>query len=822
MTPLFPLDGEPLVIIQGSVADCYLLASLDCIFNAGPEGLKLLKSKFMQTSDRVIVKIAHNDQSHYVIPQNMGEQYTYVYDEEADEDIFIFDNKVLEKMDKSADRVRTNSLAIKILEHISSFYYPRDWRYINSSSSLQAHSLGRPLLQSSTLFVGKLLGIHARDYDDLDKIIQLKKRNPEEAIYLSMNYGMPDSPEESQPRHAFRLENIIPKLDGNHEFILVNPWDTTKREKHYLGDLRNSECRFCTFDANPKKFVLAPILLEKPIDQGQYIFANPDLFDLILRMHVTGVLLDPNSIPFCMLLHQQIPYLTSLYRLLGAEEQLKLIRCIIDAREDKEQFIKRLITNVPRMDLLSLFLHKEKLPSTIGRIMVDLAVKAESDPRSPTRVLFYDREFFKTVISAAVRRVAKVHNCGDKDAQFLIEEQLINYYFDIQDVRCITKNAGFQDLFSASIFTKASLEQWFSPRFLLAVATAKFINSERIPLRMREYLRDATISLVNEAFLNTVLARCHSIQPRELFVLLFELSSVNPLLVKAMVPLIVTQFSRRFGHSIGLFAEDMVLEIPSTFRTWFLTTHNPELLNISPELIVQKKADRVIQACVEQITNFPVVVESVANRVVLASVHTTLKKQLECIVTKNTELPNALINLGYSTQPPAIVEALTNKKAEIQRAIDNASSKIISKENATTYLRHIKFQLHVDVIYGMVKQFETEVKKKPMQHGLALLKGLVDAQRNFLNSGLSHKENVVEFQRNCQLVIQKIPTSLSRHPKWGKCIKSMSDTFVSSHMHATVTMGGEHHGLFAKKITLQKMERNPILTPLIRPCVTPV
>ena len=72
MTPLFPSSDEPIILTQGSADDCYLLASLDCIVNSDPEGLALLKSKFTQTSEQVIVRIKHNNQSDYLTSEKMG------------------------------------------------------------------------------------------------------------------------------------------------------------------------------------------------------------------------------------------------------------------------------------------------------------------------------------------------------------------------------------------------------------------------------------------------------------------------------------------------------------------------------------------------------------------------------------------------------------------------------------------------------------------------------------------------------------------------------------------------------------------------------
>ncbi len=828
MTPLFPSSDEPIILTQGSADDCYLLASLDCIVNSDPEGLALLKSKFTQTSEQVIVRIKHNNQSDYLTSEKMGGQYIYVYDQSTNEDVFILNNKILKEIDDSAEGVQSNSLAIKILERISSFYYPGEWEYVDSSSSLKAHSLIQRHRESSTLFVGKLLGIHARDCDEFEEILLLKAMNPKECIYVSMSVDIPDSADGASGRHAFRIERIIPKSNGNHKFILVNPWDTRKREKHYLEDIKKRDCRFCTFTTSSQQFEITPILLKKPIEQGQYVFLHPELFDLIFQMHTINVLSNSENLSSCISLHRQIPYLMSLYRLLTTDEKVMLTQCIVTARGDKEQFIKLLITNVPRIDLLSLFLHNE--PSNkIGKIIAGLALETRSERHSPVHALFTAPEFFNAVISAAIYRKAVERDDTIEKTQNLVEAQLINFYFDCSSVQSITKKSGFQDLFVASTFSKASIEQWFSPRFLLAVVIAKYINLEKLSAKMIACIRDSNASLlVNKEFINIALGRYANKQPRELFVLLFELSQLNPVLVKAMVPLIVKQFNQRFKETIELFVEDIVLEIPSEFRTWFLSIYDPKLLNVNPQLVVLKRANRVVNACVEQINNFPIVVAGASTIKTLESVHTALKKQLENIVVQNAELPNALINIGCSRLHPSIIDALANKKEEMLREIAIMRSNIISKHEALTYLHGIRFQSHLETISDLVGLFESMAKndkhlRNHAKHSRACLNGLVQAQDNFLHSGLPKVTNIIEFQKNCRLVISSTPPLVSINQQWKEAIKRISDILIPSPVQSTITQRGDHCGLFASKIHLKKMEKKssmPMLPPL-NVCVTP-
>ncbi|HAT8182056.1 TPA: hypothetical protein GDG03_06320 [Legionella pneumophila] len=467
MTPLFPEKTTPLIVKQGPVDDCYLLVALDCIYNSGNEARQLLASKFTQTPLGLTVRIKRNNQSTRLDSQKMRGKYIHIYDRNTDEDVFFIGQQKLKEIDDSKKGVQTNSLAIKVLERISSYYYTGDWDHTDESGSLTAHSIRQRHMETSTRFVGKLLGIHAEDTEEMDAIIKLKLMNSREAVYISFAYGEPDANGKIHERHALRIDKVVPKTNGSYDFILVNPWDNQKQETFSLEELEKRDCRFCTFSLNQQRYEITRILLKNPIEQGQYIFANPELFTLLLQMQKLSLLSDAKNIQACINLHKQMSYLPSLYNSLTSDEQKKLIQGIVDTTGDKAKFTKHLITNVPRLDLIKTIFQNEPLEDKTENTIINLALEAKKK-HSPARIVFEDLEFFTLIMNRAIHHKANVRGCTLEQAKKLIESKMINFYFDNLGTDSLTRNARLRELFAAKIFTKTSIEAWFATRLTLA------------------------------------------------------------------------------------------------------------------------------------------------------------------------------------------------------------------------------------------------------------------------------------------------------------------------------------------------------------------
>jgi hypothetical protein len=269
MTPLFPEKGQHILIKQKKAGDCYLLCSLDCILNGGTENRGIAQSKFTQTPEGVILRIKRTDQSKNLNPEKMKGKYTYSYDAQTDEDVIFIDNNKLEAIDNDPLGVESNSLAVKILEHISSYYYIGHWENTDPSASLVAHGIPIRHKESSTIFVGKLLGLEAIDTQDINAIIKLKAMYPDEPIYISMDYGNRDASGHIHGRHALRIEQITPMQNGDYQVVLVNPWDNTKQEIFTLSEIKTRHCRFSIFDAAPPR-------LKNLINQGSPLEQLPE------------------------------------------------------------------------------------------------------------------------------------------------------------------------------------------------------------------------------------------------------------------------------------------------------------------------------------------------------------------------------------------------------------------------------------------------------------------------------------------------------------------------------------------------------------------
>ncbi|WP_051555107.1 hypothetical protein [Legionella fairfieldensis] len=305
MTPLFP-DG-PLKIKQGRTGNCYLLASLDSIYSSNDER-KLLKSLFTQDETGVTLRIPHSSQSSFLSNKNL-EKYKYHYDETTKEDVFFLSNKRLEEIDKfNEEGVITNSLAIKILERVSSYFYIRNWELEEQLNSTMAHNTKYPRHETtSTEFVGKLIGVHSNDTTDIENIIKLKTIFPDYPVYISMIYGNLDGYGNTHGRHALRIDKIVPASvnEGGYKFILVNPWDNQKREEFNLSDIKKRKFRFCTFSSNEHKHNLVREMLKLPDENGVYVSKNPELQAILLKMQEKKSL-NCGTIKNCIDLYQVI------------------------------------------------------------------------------------------------------------------------------------------------------------------------------------------------------------------------------------------------------------------------------------------------------------------------------------------------------------------------------------------------------------------------------------------------------------------------------------------------------------------------------------
>ncbi|HAT3977239.1 TPA: hypothetical protein RG395_002830 [Legionella pneumophila] len=357
MTPLFPQKGQSITIKQGRSGVCFLLACLDCLFNGETEGADIIREKFKQTKSGVILRIKRTDNTMKVHWEKMTGKYIYSYDPRTDEDVIFIDNEKLKEIDNSKKGTNSNSLAVKILERISAYYYQVAW----DGDSLLAHKLhpkfhNNPIAkQSDTAFLAKLLGVQVTVFHDPDRLIKLKTINPKIPVYVGMNFGKPDRLGKYR-RHALRVGNIKPLEHGEFEVTLINPWNNQEQTTYLLSDLRQRKCQFAVFDSSPQKKLLTEIFLEYKTEIGNYIFHNKELAFLLCEMKQCGLLdsdCAKHALSSCLVLYKKLPNLVANYKCLPYSERYNMLMCVVNSNGNVSLF-KKLIQESSAVDTPSL------------------------------------------------------------------------------------------------------------------------------------------------------------------------------------------------------------------------------------------------------------------------------------------------------------------------------------------------------------------------------------------------------------------------------------------------------------------------------------
>lgn len=219
--------------------------------------------------------------------------------------IFTLDKKKQNEIDNpfsSPDNkpVTTNSLAVKIIERVSSYFYNKSNWVARQETSVAAHN-NKSHVGTSSSFAGQLLGFHPHDTTDFKSIIKLKTIAPDEPIYLGINYGEKDKYQTFHPRHALKVKEI-----RNDQCVLVNPWNNRKTETYTLADIKTKEPRFCVFYATQKKKDLSWLILQLDEALGKYVFANKQLNNFLLYSIKGSLEVDENFIKNAISLHKKV------------------------------------------------------------------------------------------------------------------------------------------------------------------------------------------------------------------------------------------------------------------------------------------------------------------------------------------------------------------------------------------------------------------------------------------------------------------------------------------------------------------------------------
>ncbi|HAU1320161.1 TPA: Dot/Icm secretion system substrate [Legionella pneumophila] len=704
MTPLFPSQG-PITIRQGIGGSCYLLSSLDCILNLGEEGEQLIKSLFTQTEDgKVIVRIKRHEALKDNLQKNkMTGKYTHYVDELNNEDVFEISLERLKEIDNQYGGVKSNSLAIKILERLVSYYYAGNWSNTNPLASVVAHDIPDRIAGfTSTAFVGKFFGIQAEDipYSRLDDIIKLKLMNPDEPVYISMSYGKVDGFGKFHGRHALRIDKIIPKGSGNYDFVLINPHDNSKTETYRLDDLNKRNCRFCLFNTNIHRASLTKKLLTLSNEEGSYVFANSGLQKRLISLEEMNLLTNNKIISSCISLHKQIPYLEKLFLKLSVDEKKILTTCIANADGSKKEFLKLLITRIPALDLLELVLNEETSQELLGEVLKELALsnQVEENKLSPKASINFNSEaFLNLIVKSAIKQ--KINQLGytPEKAKQEIESGIINFYFGGAS-SSLTRASGLRALFIANVFSKKSIETLFAPKARFAKAIANYLALKTLPDLLIEYIKSKDASPIDEEFFGIVFASATFNNPDELFENLYRLSQINPEVAKALFAFASQKLNVLFGISLDEYAKKIALKESVEFKSWFESLSNPQpaiKIPVIDNILRQQRvedAKRVISDIVQRINLFTFSFDGYKSVEHVTLNAEEFRGQLKQIINSG-ELQNALQVLDIHDEHPDVQKALQRKL----RMIDTAANRRID------FLK--KYEADIDEQVRQIREF---------------------------------------------------------------------------------------------------------------------
>lgn len=716
MTPLFPKQG-PITIKQGHAGDCYLLTAIDCVLHTGEEGLSKVKSLFTETPEGVHLKIKRTEIYYYsnnFSPEKLKDKYTYHYDLDNNEDVFFLSNKRLKEIDDSVLGVTTNSLAIKILERVSAYYYTGEWPNDDLQASVIAHNIPeRHLYTTSTEFVGKFLGVHAQDTTSLNDIIKLKAINPTQPVYISMSYGRSNFGVQ-HGRHALRIDRIVPKPSGEYDFILINPWDNQKEECFSLSAIKNNKARFCIYSIEEKDYDLAAVLLKCPEDTGKYIYKERPLFNLLSQLQQVKRSITEQDIACCRSLYSSTPYLTDIFSALSAAERTLFLDCLRASKGDKKEFIHSLVRAIPNYQMIHVIYERDLDLDfeLIGKILIDTAL---DDKHAALKAQLCSNEFFSLVMKAATGDKYRKESLTRIQAAQRLHCGLVNYYYGSDEPALINylSRSGSRYFFHHGIFSREHITKYWDNKTLLAHAVASVSLLDNNVKGIKLAVGAIDLRLVDNQFFDIMWAALGILKPRDAFFNLHRLSKVNPELAKKLHAMVVSRFKTLYNTDFSLFENEILLENHSDFRKWFKDIITP---------LSTHDAHQIIASYVQKINCLSFSFAHCLTPVAINECCDSLIKNVEAITHEKGDLIEAARVLALPGVSPLI---LTASKAKIQ----------MIKDAATVQQQKVRDSLNIiDRYVAQVNNFEISfpvMNSKEIQlQSLALIEKLHAITRN--------------------------------------------------------------------------------------------
>jgi|GEM_PF-6510889 len=402
-TPLFPIAAEPLMIVQGGTGNCYLLAILDCIYNLDEQTRSHVQSRFEaimngEEFESISFRVKQTGKRKPVQTKNIKEKYTYVHNKDTDEDIFTLSAERSRFIDTDSE-VKSNSLAIKILERISAYYFDTAWgegatAAVVYQESKEAHKAAFRFKDPSAEFVANLMGVVASDNLALTGAIKFKKINPAEPVYIELQYGKKDDKGTMHARHALRIDRIEERPDGNHLFILRNPWNNLATESFTLQELEARAPALSMFSPNPQQAELKKRLLQMDEEFGVYLYQHPALLPIVADItdNQTPDVVH-NLILWCVRLHQKAPELFKQFQHLSKEDMAIVASALKYYGDDPGALIPHFNTHIPHINWSNLPGYTDTKPDVYERMYKKIiAVVPEEFHEDCNRVLVLMKE----------------------------------------------------------------------------------------------------------------------------------------------------------------------------------------------------------------------------------------------------------------------------------------------------------------------------------------------------------------------------------------------------------------------------------------------
>lgn len=827
-TPLFPRDDKTHVDFrQGATGDCYILATLDCLLNTGVEDRHVVKSMFREVAGGVELRIKRNPASAHLdrkiearVHEIPEEKFKYRLEgtKEDGYDVFFLSDVRLDKIDATSE-VKSNSLAVKIFERISSYYYvgPKPTAVaaavaggsgassFDITMSIAAHNAPVRHDGTSTKFMGDLLGIIADDLNPranpriYEIIAKLKTILPDSPVYISMAYGMAAADGMFHDRHALRLDKVRPSTvagSGGYEFTLVNPWDNTKTETFTLTDLKARNPRFSIFSADAKKHDFINLLLQLPTDDGKYVTTKPDLFTMMLEIKDLKPAFSAEEIGYCIALHKKMPSIVDVFKGASPAQKGLMIARMVDSKGGEAMFGVG-ARPAPAVALPAAPIMPKPMPAP------PIEVKKPSIASSP-------KEILEGILENAIQAKVKT-GISKSEAAMSVRRSVAAYYFD-SDATHLTRAGDLRSLLGTATImsesTGALIRATLSPTELLLGALSIYGNppeSTVIPPSVTNYIRDSRGALPKD-FISQLVADAGYTKPRDLFNHIFVIERINPALAESLFQQAKENLPGLFSPSVKFdeFARTVAIEADNSFKAWFAIKAIPP--NVRTMIGIINAFNVSYDSCktLSEIENSRNMLQwSLLDPITHAS-KIGLRKPLDnpeikaAYDAKMSEInAKAAVRaeiLAAKPSGPEIIkgasDGIVNAKAAVQ----------INKLTAQQYLTDIGFDRHIAAIDSKIKNLtargHTDVS--------GVLQGIITARDRFLTTN-----DKVKFKNECETSINANLGVLEQHRGIKLVIAPLVDGLLAllAAFHI-ITLAQKESGSFFMKTESAQLAKN--------------